>query len=413
MNTGNQKGHARVGLRGVILLFSLALIASCDRDTTGPLVEAPLLIAGGDMGAQFQNLTITRAGMAVTDGTVTVNGVVVPHAGAGRYVGQLPDAVPAGSPLNLQVSAGGVTVQGTVLVPEAPILTAPAAGAVLAAADYITVSWTSATDPDRFIVNGDWVVDDVAFRKTFPAAATARVTRISASELPAGADITLSVVAYNDGTFNGQADPDSRMSCGGGQPGAAITITTEASPLLVHGGVGAQHQSIWIFQGGWAITDGVSDAVVTVNGVTIPHAGGYPGYYTGRLPAAVPPGSPLDLRVRARGLIVEGHGHVPEAPVITAPATGAVLASRGSITVRWTSEASPDRFGVYVKTNKPVLDRQLPGAAREFEIVGSELPEGQFTISVVAFNDGRFSGPAHPASRMGIMSRVSSITLNR
>jgi hypothetical protein len=258
-----------------------------------------------------------------------------------------------------------------------------------------------------------WVLDDVRFGRTFPVPASAREIKIAASEFPAGADITLSVVAYNDGTFSGQADPDSRMSCGEGPPDAAINITTEASPLLVYGGVGAQLQNIWIFQGGWAITDGVSDAVVTVNGVAIPHAGGYPGYYRGHLPAAVPPGSQLDLQVRARGLIMEGHGLVPEAPVITAPATGAVLASRGSLTVRWTSEASPDRFGVYVKTNKPVLDRQLPGAARELEIVGSELPEGQFTISVIAFNDGRFSGPAHPASRMGIMSRVSSITLNR
>jgi hypothetical protein len=407
MNKGIAMRRARVVFHGVTLLFLLALIASCDNDTTGPLEQVtPLLIAGGDMGAQLQDLTITREGVAITDGTVTVNGVAIPHAGSGRYVGQLPDAVPAGSPINLQVSAGGATVQGTVNVPEAPVLTAPATGAAFAAADYITVSWTSATDPDRFIVYGAWVVDDVGFRKSFPAAATAREIKIAAFEFP-GADITISVVAYNDGSFTGQAHPDSRMSvCGEGPPNAAIT----RSPPTLHiwGGMAAQTQNLWIHQDVLSITAGVSDAVVTVNGAAIPHAGGYPAYYSGALPAAVPAGSPLDLRVSARGLIVEATGNVPEAPVLTDADAGS-----GSVTIRWTSATNPDRFVVYVNRNGSVLHREVPGAARELEIAASELPAGRFTVFVVAYNDGSFSGPADPGSRMGIRSVGRPITINR
>ncbi|MEJ2215869.1 MAG: hypothetical protein P8099_04565 [Gemmatimonadota bacterium] len=141
--------------------------------------------------------------------------------------------------------------------------------------------------------------------------------------------------------------------------------------------------------------------------MTIPNVGGrlYPGYYHGELPAAVPPGSPLDLRVSARGLVVEATDNVPEVPVVTAPAAGAVFAPGGSITVRWTSLTNPDRFAVYVNTNGPVWHRELPGTARELEIAASELPAGSdLMIGVVAYNDGSFTGPAHSDARMGIMS---------
>lgn len=423
MNKGNAMRRARVSLHGVALLSLLAPLASCENDASGPVKEAaPLLIAGGDMGGQFQNLTVTREGAAVTDATVTVNGVAIPHAGAGRYQGQLPTAVPAGSPLDLRVSAGGATVQGTVNVPEASVLTAPATGAVFAPGGLITVTWTSATNPDRFVVSGAWIVDGVGFGESFPAAATGRELEIATSEFPWGPDITIGVVACNDGSFTGQAHPDSRMSvCGEGLPNAVITITseftTDASSLHIWGGVGAQGQNIWIHQGGLHITDGVSDAVVTVNGVAIPHAGGYPAYYRGELPSAVPPGSPLDLRVSARGLIVQATGSVPEVPVLSAPSTGTVFAPTDSITVRWTSATNPDRFVVYVNRNGPKWRGEFPGTAREVEIAASELPAGpDFTIYVVAYNDGRFSGPAHPDSRMGTGSVGSArpvITINR
>jgi hypothetical protein len=201
---------------------------------------------------------------------------------------------------------------------------------------------------------------------------------------------------------------DQRSSSAIFLPGiGGVVPPTEPSPLIVHGGVNSQNQNIWIFQGGLNISDGVSGAVVTVNGVSIPNVGDglYPGYYSGKLPAAVPVGSPLQLRVSARGMIVEATSTVPEATVLTVPDSGAVFDPAGSITVRWTSATDPDRFTVFVNTNHIVWERKVPGTARELVISASELPEEvELLVAVVAYNDGLFSGPAHPDSRMGTMS---------
>jgi hypothetical protein len=121
----------------------------------------------------------------------------------------------------------------------------------------------------------------------------------------------LSIIASCDNGTNTTAPITTTTTENTGEKG------TEAFALQIHWGVGAQLQNIWIFQGGWAITDGVSDAVATVNGVAIPHAGLYPGYYKGHLPAAVPPGSSLELRVSARGIIVEATGSVGDRITIT------------------------------------------------------------------------------------------------
>lgn len=151
--------HTWIG-SGLIGLAALVALG-CDEDgvTTPPVPDDPpaqLLIMGGDMGAQFQNLTITRRGRAVTDAVVTVSGVTIPHSGDGLYEGQLPGPLPAGSPFSLQVSAGRASVQGAGNVPEAPLLTAPETGTIFASTDSITVAWTSTTNPDRFVVVANW-----------------------------------------------------------------------------------------------------------------------------------------------------------------------------------------------------------------------------------------------------------------
>jgi hypothetical protein len=58
----------------------------------------------------------------------------------------------------------------------------------------------------------------------------------------------------------------------------------------------------------------------------------------------------------------------------------------------------------------------LPGTARELSIPTRGLPTGpDITISVVAYNDGSFSGPAHSFSRMDIVSvgNPRMITISR
>ncbi|MCG6989541.1 MAG: hypothetical protein LJF06_15360, partial [Gemmatimonadetes bacterium] len=91
MNKATAMRRAHRNLQGLGTLVLLALVGSCGNDTadtTGPVVKvAPLLIVADDMGAQFQNLIITRGGAGVTDATVTINGVAIPHVVAGLYNG--------------------------------------------------------------------------------------------------------------------------------------------------------------------------------------------------------------------------------------------------------------------------------------------------------------------------------------
>ena len=77
----------------------LLLLAACGGDATGsnpPPAPGPILIRGGDMGAQFENFSITRDGEPLTDAIVSVNGTTIPTSTTGPL--QLPAALgaPAG-----------------------------------------------------------------------------------------------------------------------------------------------------------------------------------------------------------------------------------------------------------------------------------------------------------------------------
>ncbi|MEJ2185958.1 MAG: hypothetical protein P8Z36_08465 [Gemmatimonadota bacterium] len=350
-----------------------------------------------ELGAQSQSVTITRGGVPVTDGRVLVNGVAIPHTGAGVYQGQLAAPVPAGSPLNLQVSAGGATVQGTGSVPETP-----GTGAAVQTGNSITVSWSSATIPDRFVVS---LVSDDTAAKTFTAAGSAREIRIAASEFPAGAGLPIKVLACNNGAFSGRAHPDSRIGICAASPPIVITVSTPPpsrgeSRVLVAADLGTQFQNVTITREGVPVTD----HRVMVNGVAILHTEG--GQYQGQLPGAVGAGSPIELVLGGDGRIIYsvGTGTMPEAPVLTAPATGATFDAGDSITVTWTSATDPDRFVVaWIVDGATFETHTAVGGTREIRIAASEFPAGaDLSISVVACNEGAFDGRVDPASRMGI-----------
>ena len=162
----------------------------------------------------------------VANAVVTVNGVASARFNCGTneygcYDGYLSQATSAGSPLNLEVTAGGLTVEATGSVPEAPVLTAPATGAVASVADSVTVTWTSATDPSGFAVLGisDWGWYDLAL-----AEGNARDLKVAAGHIGLG-DQGIGVRAINQGSFTGPVDPRSRMEISVyGKGFAAITI---------------------------------------------------------------------------------------------------------------------------------------------------------------------------------------------
>lgn len=389
----------RTWMGPTMIALGATIAPSCDDDgvtTPAPDDVLPLLIVGSDMGAQSQSLTIINSrAQPVTNAVVTVNSVTIPHAGDGLYQGRLPAASPAGSPFDLRVSADGAEVRGMGNVPEAPNLTAPETGTVFAPTDSISVIWTSTTSPDRFVVVATWLVAEEESSESFPAPGDTRRLKVAASDVPAETEVTFKVLAYNDGSFTGSALPASRMNIRGEGPSGAV-ITRDVGPLSIHADMGPLSHHIAVAQNG----RDANDAVVTVNGIAMPRTNS--GGYSGQLPEPVSAGSPLVLEVISDGATARATGTVPEAPVLTAPATGTVFALTDSITVTWTSATDPEGFLVAVGSVFPAFFA-APGSARELKIAASDVGLiDRNLIDVTALNSGSFTGRAEPGSRMNL-----------
>ncbi len=182
--------------------------------TTSPTISvvAPVTVTGNDMGDQDQSIRIEQGGAVVDGATVTVNGEAAAQAGAGSpYTVTLAVPLATGDDITLDISFGTVGIQGTGTLPEGPVVTAPADGANFAITVPINVTWTSTTDPDRFVVRID---TGQPAPVEFEVAGTARAFTIPAGGLPAGT-WTIAVHAYNDGVFTGPLDAASSMNIRG------------------------------------------------------------------------------------------------------------------------------------------------------------------------------------------------------
>lgn len=377
-----------LALRTTTLAIPLLAGLACNDDNNGPTAET-LLVQGADMGAQVQNINVSNGGAPVSSATVTVNGEAATPGVAGAYAVSLAAPVAAGGALTLSVEAGGGIVTATGNVPEAPAVTAPLDAAVILTTDPIDVTWTSGTDPDRFLVLAVGATTD-----TFTAAGSARAVSIPAGGL-AGGNWTIQVFAYNDGTFTGSTEAGSAMNIRG--EAAAYPSVTIVAPVLVAGtDMGNQFQHVSITQGGVTV-DG---ATVTVNGeAALQGAPG--GNYDVTLAAPALPGGLLDLDIAFGSVVIEGTGAVPEPPVTTAPLEGANIPVANAIDVTWTSTTDPDRF--FINTTNSTLAVDLAGTARAYTIPAGTLPVGgPYQIRVYAYNDGTFTGPVDVTSKMSI-----------
>jgi hypothetical protein len=133
-----------------------------------------------------------------------------------------------------------------------------------------------------------------------------------------------------------------------------------------------QYQSIRVSRRGVAVTD----AVVTVNGISIPHCCG--NLYSGKRPEAVPAGGTLTLKVVVGDTTFEAPGEVTPTPIITAPAAGSTFASTEAINLAWSSPKDPDQFEVCLNCWNNSIDAasyQLPGSQRDFKIEGGSLTD--------------------------------------
>jgi hypothetical protein len=376
-------------LRASALALPLLIGLACNDDDGGGPSGETFLVQGADMGAQLQNITVSNDGAPVSGATVTVNGEAATPGAAGEYAVTLAAPVAAGGALNLEVEAGGETITASGAVPEAPAVTAPADAAVVLTTDAIDVTWTSTTDPDRFVV-----LAVGATTETFDAAGTARAFSIPAGELAVG-DWEIRVYGYNDGDFTGPTEVESAMNIRG--EAAVYPTISVVVPVVVTGtDMGAQFQHVAISQGG-ASVDG---ATVTVNGETAVQSA--PGSnYDVTLAAPVAPGGLLDLDISFLSVVIQGTGAVPAPPVITAPTEGANIPVANAIDVTWTSPTDPDRF--YINATGSTLAVDLPGTARAYTIPAGTLPVGgPYQIRVYAYNDGTFTGPVDATSKMSI-----------
>jgi hypothetical protein len=199
-----------VRLTSLAPIALMAALAACSESTAGPNPRADeLTILGSVMSGNFQNLTVYLGNQARDQATVTVNGATIPSVGNGGFYGQLPAAVAPGGQLTLVVSDGDLEATGTAVVPSDPEITS-VTGSV---AGQLTVQWTAAANPDSFLVALQYKVGTAGHGQNFMATGSARQRSFTAASLPVGAtNFTVSVHAYNAGSFVGDATADSRMN---------------------------------------------------------------------------------------------------------------------------------------------------------------------------------------------------------
>jgi hypothetical protein len=195
-----------------------------------PVVCSRYLVRGTDMGAQSQNIALTRASAPLSSATVRVNGTNIPFTSS-IFQGNLAAAVAVGGNLELVANDGDCVVYARDTLPEKPVVTAPAAGASVSSSAALPVTWTSATNPDRFVVSATWLEGAAGTGwRSADIPATDRSFTIPANTLPSDKSVKIRVYAYNDGTetFIGAFETGSQLAIRHGDE-AGKDITTQPS----------------------------------------------------------------------------------------------------------------------------------------------------------------------------------------
>jgi hypothetical protein len=218
--------------------FTVRAITSSGEGSTSPessstpVICTRYLVQGSDMGAQSQNLSLTRASLALSSAIARVNGTSIPfNAGSSRFQGNLPASVGVGGLLELVTNDGDCVVYARDTLPEQPVVTAPVAAASVNASAALPVSWTSATNPDRFVVAASWLEGSSGTGwRSADLPATTRSFSIPAGTLPADKSVKIRVYAYNDGTetFIGAFETGSKLAIRNGDE-AGKDISTQAN----------------------------------------------------------------------------------------------------------------------------------------------------------------------------------------
>jgi hypothetical protein len=179
------------------------LLAACSGSaTTTTTTGDTFQIRGADMSGAAQNVRVELNGTLTAGLTVTVNGTALTDAGGGSYNGFVQPTVAAGGAVQVQVTNGTITATGNGTVPERPVITG-AAHTTMGAP--VTITWTSATAPDSFMVALNYHLPDnssAAVIARLPG--TARQVTLQTTDILAGGVVfSVGVDAYNHGLFSG------------------------------------------------------------------------------------------------------------------------------------------------------------------------------------------------------------------
>ncbi len=202
---------------------------------TRPLVCTRYKISGTDMGAYYQNIKLTKSAANLTTATVKVNGANIAfNGGSSIYQGTLAAAVPVGGNVELLTADGDCLAYAHDVVPESAVLIAPAAGANVNATAIVPVTWTSTSNPDRFVVSATWLINPTSGTgwRSSDLPGTARNFDIPAGTLPIGKTVKVRVYAYNDGeeTFIGAYEAGSKMAIRNADEIGHDVTTVEVAP---------------------------------------------------------------------------------------------------------------------------------------------------------------------------------------
>jgi len=411
---------------GSVAALALGVVGCIPSGTEPPAV---LQVRGTDIGAGWANVQVVRGGVAVAGARVVVNGVALepsPHE-VGVYSGQLPALLAPGDAVSLEVTSGdaagipahALTVTGTGHLPDAPFILAAYTSAAVASDGDIVVTWTSPSDPDYFVAWATWWSGSLRLQ----APGSARMLTIPKGALPPGADVSVAVFAYDDGTMEGDyapfgEDPGMNVRAESGQLAVVTGASGPPGPTLEVRGqdMGEANACVVVTRGGQA----VDDAQVAVNGVVLPlmptRTGGYAGSF-----ARVFAGDPIVLEVTRGALRVTGVGALPAVPFLTAPTNGAGVPAGQQILVRWTSPTDPSYFEVVADWScgpscGTGTEFTAAGTARELAIPPGALPTGSIQLRVFAYDDGAFTGDYAPFLQypgMNIRAESGAVTISR
>lgn len=211
------------GAVGSALLFTLI---------AGPVLAGgtTYIVRGGAMGSFSQHLDVyDQDWTPIETATVSVNGVDIPHVSGSRYSGTLKSALSEADPVTVTVDVDAVTVTGVDVLPHSAVVTAPLDGAEFIPGDPLTITWTSATDPDRFNVS-PFPCDGAC---SVFVDGSVRTLEFDTSSFPLDEPVEIRVYAYNDGEFSGPAAPECQMWlrywAGNGPEVTAAKVPTETT----------------------------------------------------------------------------------------------------------------------------------------------------------------------------------------